>query len=83
MLTIKVLGSGCTNCKNLEAMCNEVVAENNLEATVEKVTELKDIMSYGILSTPGLVVNEKVIHNGKLPTKSTLTHWLVDAAASV
>jgi small redox-active disulfide protein 2 len=81
MLEIKVLGSGCANCKNLEAMCKEVAAENNIEATVEKVTDLKDIMSYGILSTPGLVVNGKVIHNGKLPTKSTLAHWLLDAAA--
>lgn len=76
MLSIKVLGSGCANCKNLESLCKEVVAENNIEATIEKVTELKDIMSYGVMSTPGLVVNEKVIHTGKLPTKSTLTHWL-------
>lgn len=76
MLAIKVLGSGCANCKNLENLCKEVVAENNIEATIEKVTELKDIMSYGVMSTPGLVVNEKVIHTGKLPTKSTLTHWL-------
>ncbi|MFA7420858.1 MAG: thioredoxin family protein [Melioribacteraceae bacterium] len=76
MLSIKVLGSGCTNCKNLENLCKEVVAENNIEATIEKVTELKDIMSYGVMSTPGLVVNEKVIHTGKLPTKSTLTSWL-------
>lgn len=76
MLAIKVLGSGCANCKNLENLCKEVVAENNIDATIEKVTELKDIMSYGVMSTPGLVVNEKVIHTGKLPTKSTLTHWL-------
>ena len=76
MLNIKVLGSGCTNCKNLENMCKEIIAENNIEATVEKVTELKDIMSYGIMSTPGLVINEKVIHTGKLPTKSTLANWI-------
>lgn len=81
MLNIKVLGSGCTNCKNLEALCKEVVSENKIEAEIEKVTDLKDIMSYGILSTPGLVVNGKVVHNGKLPTKSTLAHWLLDAAA--
>ena len=76
MLSIKVLGSGCANCKNLENLCKEVVSENKIDATIEKVTELKDIMSYGVMSTPGLVVNEKVIHTGKLPTKSTLTHWL-------
>ncbi len=80
MLKIKILGSGCTNCKTLERLCQEVVSENHIEATVEKVSDLKDIMSYGILSTPGLVVNGKVICSGKLPTKSTLTHWLTDVA---
>ena len=79
MLNIKVLGSGCTNCINLEKLCREVVTENSIEAEIEKVTDYKDIMSYGILSTPGLVLNGKVIHSGKLPTKSTLTHWLINA----
>ena len=83
MLNIKVLGSGCANCKNLEALCKEVVTENKLEAVIEKVTDLKDIMSYGILSTPGLVVNGKVIHSGKLPAKSALTQLLVNATESV
>ncbi len=76
MLNIKVLGSGCSNCINLEKLCREVISENNIEAEIEKVTDYKDIMSYGIMSTPGLVVNGKVIHSGKLPTKSTLTNWL-------
>lgn len=76
MLNIKLLGSGCTNCINLEKLCREVISENKIEAEIEKVTDYKDIMSYGIMSTPGLVVNGKVIHTGKLPTKSTLTHWL-------
>jgi small redox-active disulfide protein 2 len=77
MLNIKILGSGCTNCKNLEKLCREVVTENNLEADIEKVTDIKEIVSYGILSTPGLVVNGKVLSSGKLPTKSTLQHWLM------
>ena len=81
MLNIKVLGSGCTNCINLEKLCREVVTENNIEAEIEKVTDYKDIMSYGILSTPGLVVNGKVVNSGKLTTKSTLTHWLMNALA--
>lgn len=81
MLNIKVLGSGCTNCINLEKLCREVISENGIDAEIEKVTDYKDIMSYGILSTPGLVVNGKVIHSGKLPTKSTLTHWLMNALA--
>ncbi len=79
MLNIKVLGPGCANCVTLEKLCKEVVAENNIEAEIEKVTDYKEIMSYGIMSTPGLVVNGKVVHNGKLPIKSTLTHWLMNA----
>ena len=81
MLNIKVLGSGCTNCINLEKLCREVVTENSIEAEIEKVTDYKDIMRYGIMSTPGLVINGKVIHSGKLPTKTTLVHWLVNALA--
>ena len=79
MLNIKVIGSGCTNCINLEKLCKEVVAENNIEAVIEKVTDYKDIMSYGIMSTPGLVINGKVVLSGKLPTKPTLIHWLMNA----
>lgn len=82
MLSIKVLGPGCANYLNLEKLCREVVAENGFEAVIEKVIDYKDIMSYGIMSTPGLVVNGKVIHSGKLPTKSTLTHWLQDCTSS-
>lgn len=79
MLNIKVLGPGCANCINLEKLCKETVAENNIDAIIEKVTDYKDIMSYGIMSTPGLVINGKVVLSGKLPTKSTLTHWLMNA----
>lgn len=82
MLNIKILGSGCANCVNLEKLCREVVAKNNIDAEIEKVTDYKDIMSYGIMSTPGLVINGKVIYSGKLPTKSTLTHWLMNALAN-
>ncbi|MCX6168156.1 MAG: thioredoxin family protein [Ignavibacteriales bacterium] len=81
MLNIKVLGSGCANCINLEKLCKEVISENNIAAEVEKVTDYKDIMSYGIMSTPGLVINGKVVHNGKLPTKSTLAHLLINELA--
>lgn len=81
MLNIKVLGPGCANCVNLENLCKEVIAENDIEAVIEKITDYKDIMSYGIMSTPGLVINSKVVLSGKLPTKSTLTHWLMNALA--
>ena len=81
MLNIKVLGTGCANCVTLEKLCKEAVAENNIDAEIEKITDYKDIMSYGIMSTPGLVINGKVVLSGKLPTKSTLTHWLMNALA--
>ncbi len=76
MLEIKVLGTGCARCKELERMCFDVAAENNITADIQKVTDLKDIMSYGIMQTPGLVMNGKVLLSGKLPTKSTLLNWM-------
>jgi small redox-active disulfide protein 2 len=79
MLTIKVLGSGCANCKRVEQIANKVVAEMSLEAEVIKVTDYADIMAYNILSTPGLVVNEKVVCSGRIPTPAEVTTWLADA----
>jgi len=79
MITIKVLGSGCANCKRVEQIANKVVAEMALEAEVIKVTDYADIMAYNILSTPGLVVNEKVACSGRIPTPAEVTTWLADA----
>jgi small redox-active disulfide protein 2 len=76
MLDIKVLGPGCANCTKLENLVKEVVAENNLPANVEKITEREKFMDYGVMITPGLVVNGKVLAMGKIPTKSTLENWL-------
>lgn len=76
MNVIKVYGSGCANCKRLEAMCTEVIQENNIDASIEKVTDFQEIMKTGILSTPGLEINGKMVSSGKLPTKSTLVHWI-------
>jgi len=76
MLEIKVLGTGCTRCKELERMCLNVAAENNINADIQKVSDIKDIMSYGIMQTPGLVINGVVKLSGKLPTASTLLNWM-------
>lgn len=76
MLNIKVLGPGCANCIKLENLVKEVVAESNLPANVEKITDREKFMDYGVMLTPGLVVNGKVLAMGKIPTKSTLEHWL-------
>ncbi len=79
MLKIKILGSGCANCKKLEAIAREVVGEMGVEAEVIKVTEYPDIMAYGITSTPGLVINEKVVSFGRIPPKSEISTFLANA----
>ena len=79
MLTIKVLGSGCANCKRVEQIARKVISDMALEAEVIKVTEYPEIMKYNILSTPGLVVNEKVVSSGRIPTPAEITTWLADA----
>jgi len=79
MLNIKVLGSGCANCKRVEQIARKVVADMALEAEIVKVTEYPEIMKYNILSTPGLVVNEKVVSSGRIPTPAEVTTWLADA----
>jgi arsenate reductase len=75
---IKIYGSGCANCKNLEQMCYNALQDLQIDASVEKVTDIQEIMKAGILSTPGLEINGKMISSGKLPTKSTLVHWIQD-----
>ncbi len=79
MLNVIVLGSGCPNCRKLEQLCYEVATENNLDMNLEKVTDINKFADYGIMLTPGLVINGKVMSSGKIPTKSTLTHWMMEA----
>lgn len=76
MHNIKVVGSGCANCLKLEKLCKEVVTENNFEANIEKETDVNLFADLGVFMTPGLIVNDKVLSQGKIPTKSTLEHWL-------
>ena len=79
MLTIKILGSGCANCKRLEQIARKVVEDMALDAEVIKVTDPNDILKYNILSTPGLVINEKVVSSGRIPGPAEVTTWLADA----
>jgi small redox-active disulfide protein 2 len=76
MLNIKILGPGCPRCQEVEKRAKEVVQEMNIEANIEKVTDLKKIMEYKLLSTPGLVINEKVVISGKIPAKSQIKQWI-------
>jgi len=79
MLTIKVLGSGCANCKRLEQIARKVIEDMSLEAEIIKVTEYPDIMAYNVLSTPGLVINEKLVSSGRIPTHAEVTTWVANA----
>ncbi len=71
-MEIKVLGTGCTKCKSLEKLTNEVIAETGVDATVEKVEDIFKIMQFGVMSTPALVINKKVVLSGRLPSASEL-----------
>ncbi len=79
MLTIKVLGSGCENCKRLAYLAERAVTHLAIEAQIIKVTDYKDIMAYNIMSTPGLVINEKLVSAGRIPSQDEITTFLTDA----
>jgi len=79
MLTIKILGPGCANCKRLEEIARKAATNMGVEAEFIKVTAYNDILAYNILSTPGLVINEKVVSSGRIPAPASVTTWLADA----
>ena len=75
-MEIKVLGTGCPKCKSLMKAVEEVVSESGLEATINKVEDINDIMQYGVMVTPALVVDGRVVANGKVPKKEELKKLL-------
>jgi small redox-active disulfide protein 2 len=79
MLTVKILGSGCENCKKVEATARKAVASMGLQAEIIKVTDWVEIKKNPILSTPGLVVNEKLVCAGRIPSEAEVTTWLANA----
>jgi small redox-active disulfide protein 2 len=82
MVNVKVLGSGCANCQRLEASVRRVVATQGLEAQIEKITDYAVMMKYAILATPGLVINEKLVAAGRVPTDKEIAGWLLQADRS-
>jgi small redox-active disulfide protein 2 len=76
MISVKVLGPGCSKCRTLEAKVREVVAKNNIDATITKVEDINEMMSYGIMMTPALVVNEQVKSYGIIPKEEQILSWL-------
>jgi small redox-active disulfide protein 2 len=76
MISVKVLGTGCKKCQTLEAKVRDLVAVNSIDASVEKVTDINEMMNYGIMMTPGLVINEQVKSFGTIPKDDQLLNWL-------
>jgi small redox-active disulfide protein 2 len=83
MLVIKVLGSGCANCKKLEAVTHQVVDQMEVQAEIIKVTEYPDIIAYNTMSTPGLVINEKVVSYGRIPSAAEVTTFVTNALETI
>ena len=76
MKEIKVLGTGCANCKSIIALIDQVAKAKGVEVNLQKVEELRDIMGYGVMSTPGVVIDGKVVHAGGVPSRDKIEHWL-------
>ncbi len=77
-MNLKVLGTGCSNCKKLEVMTKELVSELNIEATVEKVEDIEEIMRTGVMSTPALLADGMVVLSGYVPSRKELTNFLTN-----
>ena len=75
-MIVKILGTGCKKCKTLEEKVKEIIQLNNIDAAVEKVSDIQEMIKYGIMMTPGLVVNEQVKSSGVIPKDDQLLNWL-------
>lgn len=80
MKNIKVLGKGCANCRNTIRLLEAVAHERGVEIQVEKVEDLKDIAGYGVMSTPGVVIDGQVVHAGGVPNRRKIEGWFHDSA---
>jgi small redox-active disulfide protein 2 len=78
-MNIKILGSGCARCHQLEKTAREVVKEMGIDATIEEVKDMMKIVQYPILTTPALVINEELVCAGRVPTKAEVAHLIANA----
>ncbi len=79
-MNIKILGTGCNLCKRLEQNVRNLAATNNIDADIEKVTDIQEMIKYGIMATPGLVINEKLKSSGILPKDEQILSWIMEEA---
>lgn len=75
-MDIKVLGTGCANCRTTMALIEQVAKAKGVSVNLSKVEELRDIMSYGVMSTPGVVIDGKLVHAGGVPARDKIERWL-------
>lgn len=83
MISIKVLGPGCTNCEKVEQNARKAITNMGVEAEITKITDRALMHKYGLLATPGLVINEKLVCAGRIPDEAEVMTWLADAMLSV
>ncbi len=76
MIDVKILGTGCANCKATQKLVEDVIRARGLQASVDKVEDIASIMRYGVMSTPGVVVDGKVVHAGGVPSRAQVEQWL-------
>lgn len=75
-MDIKVLGSGCANCKNTVALIEQAAKDKGVTVTLSKVEAMRDILAYGVMSTPAVVIDGKVVHAGGIPNRAKVDQWL-------
>ena len=80
MITIKVLGPGCANCKRLEEVSRTALGLAQVEADIVKVTDMQEIIAAGVIKTPGLMINGKLLSSGRIPAPATIADWISEAA---
>lgn len=76
MKHFKILGSGCKNCANVADLIDRKAQELGIEVNIEKVTDMGEIMAYGVMSTPGVIVDESLVHAGGMPTPDQVENWI-------